>query len=95
MNADVEVVQYLEHPPDRPTLERAVAILVDPVADLVRKDARFAELSLDAAEYTEPEAVVDLLLEHPRLMQRPLLVAEGTAIIGRPTARVGPFLSGT
>jgi arsenate reductase (glutaredoxin) len=63
------------------------------VADLVRKDSTFAKLGLDAADYTTPDAVVELLLAKPRLMQRPVLVRNGRAIIGRPKDRVEPFLS--
>jgi arsenate reductase len=70
-----------------------VARLEDPVADLVRKDALFAKLGLDAADYTEPAAVIDLILEHKALMQRPVIVSGGRAIIGRPTARVSELLA--
>lgn len=37
--------------------------------------------------------LVDLLVEHPKLMQRPVLVKDGRAIIGRPKDRVEPFLT--
>jgi arsenate reductase len=90
---DAEVVQYLKTPPDRATLESIVAALEDPVEDLVRKDATFTKLGLDAGDYTTPDAVVELLLEHPKLMQRPVLVKGGKAIIGRPKDRVEPFLT--
>ena len=40
-------------------------------ADLVRKDKHFKDLGLDAKDYTTVDAVVKLLAEHPRLMQRP------------------------
>lgn len=92
-DVDAEVVQYLETPPDRATLESIVEALEDPVEDLIRKDDRFTELGLDPADYTTPTAVVDLLVEHPRLMQRPVLVKGGRAIIGRPKDRVEPFLT--
>lgn len=91
---DVEIVQYLKAPPERATLERLVEILEDSVEDLVRKDANFKKLDLDPADYTEPAAVVDLLVEHPKLMQRPVLVKGDAAIIGRPKDRVEPFLAG-
>jgi arsenate reductase (glutaredoxin) len=89
---DHEVVQYLKAPPDRAALEHLLSILEDPPADLVRKDSYFAELGLDAADYTEPGVVIDLLLEHPRLMQRPVLVKGERAIIGRPKERVATFI---
>lgn len=94
-NVDAAVVQYLKTPPDRDTLQMIVDALEDPVEDLVRKDAGFTELGLDPAVYTTPGAVVDLLVEHPQLMQRPVLVKGDRAIIGRPKDRVEPFLTGS
>lgn len=81
---EVEIVRYLDTPLDRPALERLVAMLVDPPAELVRHDKRFAELGLDPKHYRDPASVVDLLAEHPELMQRPVVVAGGKAIIARP-----------
>ncbi len=90
---EVDVVQYLKTPPTRERLTWLVEHLDGPVADLVRKDPFFKELGLDAADYTEPAAVVDLLLEHPRLMQRPLLVKGDRVVIGRPKDRAAELLS--
>jgi arsenate reductase len=87
-----EIVQYLKAPLDRAALLELIGKLEDPPADLVRKDPYFAQLGLDASDYTTPEAVADLLVEHPRLMQRPVLVKGERAIIGRPKDRVRPFL---
>lgn len=89
----VEVIEYLKAPLDRATLGDLIDMLVDPPADLVRHDQRFAELGLDADGYRERPAVVELLLEYPELMQRPVLVSGGRAIIARPPAEtVGAFL---
>ena len=85
---DFEVREYLGDPLDRATLEHILALLPDPPAELVRKDKRFRELGLDAADYETPEAVVGLLLEHPALMQRPIAVRDDRAVIGRPSERV-------
>lgn len=87
-----EVVQYLKRPLDRAALLDLIGKLEDPPADLVRKDPYFARLGLAAEDYVTPEAVADLLVEHPRLMQRPVLVKGERAIIGRPRDRVRPFL---
>jgi arsenate reductase len=91
---DAEVVQYLKTPLDRPALLDLLAKLEDPPADLVRKDGYFKDQGLDAAAYTTPDAVADLLVEHPRLLQRPVLVKGDRAIIGRPKDRVAAFLAG-
>ena len=93
MGVDADVVEYLKEKPDRATLERLVQILEDPVGDLVRKDSLFKKLGLRAEDYTTPEAVVALLLERPRLLQRPVVVRGNRAIIGRPKSRVAEFLT--
>jgi arsenate reductase len=91
---DVEVVQYLKTPLDRAALLDLIGKLEDPPADLVRKDDFFKQQGLSADDYTTAAAVADLLVEHPRLMQRPVLVRGSRAIIGRPKDRVEPFLAG-
>jgi arsenate reductase len=93
VRADAEVVQYLRTPLDRAGLLDLIAKLEDPPADLVRKDPYFKSLGLVADDYTAPEAVAHLLVEHPRLMQRPVLVRGDRAIIGRPKDRVDAFLA--
>ena len=90
---DAEIVQYLKTPLDRAALLGLIAKVEDPPADLVRKDGFFKGLELDPDDYTTPEAVADLLVEHPRLMQRPVLVRGDRAIIGRPKDRVAAFLA--
>jgi arsenate reductase (glutaredoxin) len=87
-------VRYLDTPLDRDSLNAIVARLEDPVSALVRTgDKVFRDLNLRAADYTDPDAVVDLLIEHPRLMERPLIDDGTTAFIGRPTERVVAFLT--
>jgi arsenate reductase len=90
----VEVIEYLKAPLDRATLDGLLDILIDPPADLIRHDQRFAELGLDADGYGDRTAVVELLLEYPELMQRPVLVSGGRAIIARPPAQTVPAFLG-
>jgi arsenate reductase (glutaredoxin) len=78
----------MKHPPARAALERIIAILEEPVAGLVRKDKRFTELGLKAGDYTTPAVVVALLLEHPELMQRPIVIHAGRAVIARPPEKL-------
>lgn len=92
-DVDIDVVQYLQAPLHRAELLDLMAKLEDPPADLVRKDGFFADQGLAADDYTTPEAVADLLVAHPRLMQRPVLVRGDHAIIGRPKDRVATFLA--
>jgi len=93
LGVDAEVVQYLKTPPDKATLEKIVGMLQDPVEDLVRKDAKFEKLGLDPAAFVgKPKAVVDILMKHKELMQRPIIVKGNKAIIGRPKEKTQTFL---
>jgi len=93
LGVDAEVVQYLKTPPDKATLEKIIGMLQDPVEDLVRKDAKFAKLGLDPASFVDkPKAVVDILLKHKELMQRPIIIKGNKAIIGRPKEKTEKFL---
>jgi arsenate reductase len=83
-----DVVEYLQAPPDRASLERIVDTVGGAPEALVRKDARFEELGLSAADYTTREAVIELLLEHPELMQRPVIFRGERAVIARPSEKV-------
>ena len=63
-------------------------MLPNPPAELVRKDKNFKELGLNEADYQTRDQVIDLLLEHPVLMQRPIIVRGNRAVIGRPPETV-------
>ena len=84
----VDVVEYLKAPLDRKTFERFLDLLPDPPADLVRKDKRFKELGLDPDAYTTRQQVVGVLLAHPELMQRPVIVRGDRAVLARPSEKV-------
>ena len=83
-----ETVAYLEHAPSAADLTDLVAKLDGKPADLVRKDPRFKELGLKAADYVTAEAVVGLLAAYPELIERPVFVVGDRAVIGRPPERV-------
>jgi arsenate reductase len=82
------VVAYLETPPSRADLERLLRLLPDPPAALVRRDARFQELGLGDADCASAADVVELLLRHPELMQRPVVVRGDRAVIARSSERL-------
>ena len=94
LDADADIVIYQKTPPDRATLEHLVSILEDPVTNLVRRDAQWAKLGLTDADAATPAQVVELILKHKMLMQRPVVVKGGRAIIGRPKERVRDLLAG-
>ncbi|GAB3877775.1 ArsC/Spx/MgsR family protein [Terrabacter terrigena] len=88
-----EVVDYLRQPLDAAALGALLDKLEDSPSDLVRRDPHFTELGLTDADVATREQVIAVLAEHPRLMQRPVLVKGDRAIIGRPKDRVAAFLA--
>lgn len=88
---DFDVMLYLKSPPSETALRKILTRLEDPPADLVRKDKRFKELGLEAADYTTKQAVTELLSEHPELLQRPVIDDGNRTFIGRPLDRVDAF----
>jgi len=94
LGADAEIVLYLKTPPDAATLRSIIAKLEDPVTDLVRRDSLWKKLGLTDADAQTDDQVVDLLVRHKQLLQRPVVVTKKKAIVGRPKDRVRTLLGG-
>ena len=87
-DVEFDVIEYLKTPLSREALERIIDLVPDNPQEMVRKDKNFKELGLDANDYTSKEAVVNVRLEHPKLMQRPIIIHGEHAVIGRPSEKV-------
>ena len=64
-----------------------------PPTALVRRDSKFKKLELDDSDVATEDQIIDILVKHKQLLQRPLIVTKKTAIIGRPKDRVRTLLS--
>jgi len=93
LGVEANVVLYLKTPPDAETLRAIIAKLEGPATDLVRRDSLWKKLGLTDADAESDEQVVDLLVRHKQLLQRPVVVTPERAIIGRPKERVRELLS--
>lgn len=91
--AEPQVVEYLKTPPDAATLREIVGMLGIRPRDLLRTgEAEYRELGLKDAGLDD-DALIRTMVEHPRLIERPILVAGGKARIGRPPEQVLEILS--
>ena len=82
------VIEYLKTPPDRATLERLLAALSIPVRDLLRqKGTPFDELGLADTKWTDQQ-LIDFMLEHPILINRPIVVTPLGTRLCRPSEAV-------
>jgi arsenate reductase (glutaredoxin) len=82
------IVDYLGNPPSCEELEGILALLGIAAHELVRKDeAEYRELGLDAKGLGERELIA-VMQAHPRLIQRPIVLANNKAALGRPPEAV-------
>lgn len=92
---DPEVVFYLKTPPSRAELTDLVGRLDGGVRALLRRRGTpYDELGLDAPDLSD-EALIDAILEHPILMERPLVVAGERVVLCRPLERAEALLAET
>ena len=83
---DADVVEYLQTPPTTDEIRDVLTKLHLNARDLVRTgEAAYAELGLQDA--TDDE-LIDAMAANPILIERPVVIAGGRAIIGRPPERV-------
>lgn len=87
-NVDVEIIEYLKTSPDARTLKQILSYLNIPARDLLRKgESAYKEAGLDDLNLSEDEIIV-AMVEHPILIERPVVVNNGKAAIGRPPESV-------
>ena len=85
---DVEVIEYLRTPPDEETLRKLVAATGEPVRALLReKGTPYAELGLGDPKWTDEE-LLDCIVRHPILMNRPVVVTPLGTKLCRPSEAV-------
>ena len=85
---DPEVVLYLETPPDAAELRSILKKLGMKPRDLMRKgEAEFAELGLDDDALSDDQ-LIEAMVDHPRLIERPIVLANRKAAVGRPPESV-------
>ncbi len=85
---DAEIREYLKTPPDRDTLESVLKMLKMEPRDLMRKgEKEYKEAGLDNQELSR-EQLIQAMLDHPKLIERPIVIHNGRAALGRPPESV-------
>jgi arsenate reductase (glutaredoxin) len=82
-----EIVEYLKTPPSKETLRALLGKLHIRAAQLIRSNEpefKASGLSLDA----DDDALIDLMIEHPKLIERPIVEHGRRARLGRPPEQV-------
>ena len=83
-----KIIEYLKYPPDREEFNGILSLLGLPPRELMRKkEDAYKANGLDAPDKTD-EDLVAAMIEQPVLMERPIVLANGKAAIGRPPENV-------
>lgn len=85
---DPEVIEYLKTPPDAQELDDILQKLGMEPRDLIRKTESDYETSGLRDEKLDREALIKGMVKHPILIERPIVIANGKAAIGRPPENI-------
>lgn len=84
---EAEVIRYLDAPPSKEEIKAVLKMLGIPARGLMRtKEALYKELGLQDVE--DEEKLIEVMSENPKLIERPVVIKDGKAAIGRPIEKV-------
>ena len=87
-NTEPTVVEYLKTPPNANTLDEILTKLGMEPRDLMRKhESEYKDNNLDNEALSRDE-LIQAMVDFPRLIERPIVVANGKVAIGRPVENV-------
>jgi arsenate reductase len=82
------IVEYLKNPPSEKELASILKLLGMEPRELMRhKEEEYTQANLDDPELTRQD-LIKALHDHPRLIERPIVLANGKAVLGRPPESV-------
>ncbi len=83
-----QVVEYLKAPPDKKQLKKILDLLGMEPRQLMRTgEKEYKELGLDKPGLSRDE-LIEAMVQHPILIERPIVLAHGKATVGRPPEKV-------
>jgi len=83
-----EIVDYLKTPPTEAQLKAVLRMLgLEPRMLIRRRESEFKELGL-ADDSLSRDLLITAMVEHPRLIERPIAISGDRAVLGRPTEKV-------
>lgn len=85
--AKPEVIEYLNAVPPKEELKEILSLLKMKPFDLLRKSEEIFQEQFEGKEYTDDEWL-DIMIQNPILIQRPIVISNGKAVIGRPPEKV-------
>jgi len=88
---DAEVVKYLDNPPTKEELKEMLKMLAISARELMRtKEDIYKEL--DLKNENDEEKLIDAMAANPKLIERPIVIKDNKAVIGRPIENIVELL---
>ena len=84
---DFEIVKYLEDIPSKSELKAIIKMLGIAPIDLVRKNEKIWKDNFKGKELSDDE-IITAMTENPKLIERPIVINNNKAVIGRPTEKI-------
>ena len=81
------VIEYLKNPPNVKELRKICEILDLRPIDIIRKKEKEYQ-QLNISNYESEKAIIEEIVRHPKLMERPIVIKGENGIIGRPPENV-------
>ena len=88
---EFEIVKYLENTPTANELKNLISLLNIQPIDLVRKNEAIWKENYKGKEMSDTE-IIEAMINHPKLIERPIVVNGNKAVIGRPTEKISSIL---
>lgn len=86
-NMEFEIIEYIKHPISKAELKQIIEQLdIQPIELVRQKEAIWKDNFKD--KNLSDDEILDAMIEHPRLMERPIIVIDDKAVIGRPTSLI-------
>lgn len=87
-NADIEIIEYLNEPPDAETLDHILNQLgLEPRQLMRSKEPEYKQLGLDNPGL-DRAALIDAMVKTPKLIERPIVISDKGIAIGRPPENI-------
>ena len=85
---EINVVKYLDTPPDRVSMVELLELLKLEPRELMRKGEQEYKDNNLADESLSRDELIDAMLKFPKLIERPIVIKDGKAAIGRPIQNI-------
>ena len=90
-NQPFEIINYLENPPSKEELVNILTLLDIKPIELVRKNEVIWKENFKNKELSDND-IINAMLQHPKLIERPIVVQNNKAVIGRPPEKIKELL---